>query len=159
MQYFTQHHHSYILHFRWWPCLCWCTQCWGVSLFSCTLPSPAATSPGPTPLPSSTVSTSRLPRILQGTETQPLLVCLNCSKAASCSRKPFLVPREDLYFSVLCTSILTVLLFSYTLSVPHIHLPRAVLSKRLAIASEVNATVTSSQFSIYSPAFHFQGPF
>lgn len=42
--------------------------------------------------------------------------------------------------------------FPYTLSLSHIHLPRAVLPK--TIASEVNATVTSSCFSI-----HFQDPF
>ena len=41
------------------------------------------------------------------------------------------------------------LLHSLSLSVSCIHLPRAVLSKRkLTIASEVNATVTSSPFSI-----------
>lgn len=49
------------------------------------------------------------------------------------------------------------LLHSPSLSVPHIHLPRAVLSKRkLAIASEVSAAVTSSQFSVYTTAFHFK---
>lgn len=152
-----------ILHFRWWLCLCWCTRCWGVSLFSCTLLSLAAMSLGPTPLPSSTVSTSKLPRILQGIEMLPLLVCSNCSKVSSCGIKLFLVPREDLYFSVLaflpewCSFSLTLFL---SLSVSHIHLQRAVLSKRkLTVASEVNATVTSSQFSIHSTAFCFQDPF
>lgn len=52
------------------------------------------------------------------------------------------------------------LTLSFSLSGSHIHLQRAVLSKRkLTIASEVNATVTSSQFSIHSTAFCFQDPF
>lgn len=66
----------------------------------------------------------------------------------------------SLYFALLsqwCSFSCTLSLF---LSEPHTHLPRAVLSKRrLTIASEVNATVTSNQFSIYSPAFRFQDPF
>lgn len=139
---------THVLHFRWWLCLYWCIQCWEVLLSRCTLPSLAATSLGPTPLPSSTVSTSRLPRTLQGTEKFPLLVCLNYSKVAFCGIKLFLVPWEELHFSAglgvshFCPKSAPFLLYSlsFSLSVSHIHLTRAVLSKsKLIITSEVSA--------------------